>query len=785
VKAYRRNEYGRGVWLLVALLSGLMSVRADARAPQPGARAIEHRRLPLDRAATMVWDANHVPHIFAASLRDAYCLLGWVHARDRMWQMEMQRRTGAGRLAEVLGARWLESDIQMRVLGLYRDAQQDYASLDAATRADLDAYARCVNAYLADRGSHLSGEFSALHLTPEPWRPEDSLVWLRLIGLQLSGNSYEEVLRARLHPVLAPAVYDALFPGGERDSPAVAAVTERPQIDWARFAASLPLPLGPSRASDEWVVDGRLTRSGKPLLANDPHLSLQAPIMWYLASVVTPEGSLSGATVPGLPYHVLGHNDHIAWGFTTTGADVQDLYVETFAGGDSDRYQVPGGTATFGSREEVVKVRSGDDVHLRVRTSRHGPVISDISPELGAAARGGAVALCFVGFAANNPTASALRALNHSRDWKSFRAALRSWQAPVLNVAYADTAGNIGLVVAGVVPIRVRATANLPADGAGGKEDWLGTEQASSRVSLRNPRTHRVVNANDPRVQLGSSLYLSDHFAPEFRLQRIEQLLAGERRLSVGDFLRMQQDVKAGDVESVLPELLRNIDGGDPQALALLRSWDAFMSRDASQPLIYSAWYYQLERTLLGRQLGTAAAAMALETLGSDPARVLRLLALEPQGEQGGLLRDTLAQALERLRVAYGPAESQWRWGDAHPVRFANDVLASLSPAAEVVLQIPMPGGVETLNRQVAISADGAHFPSSQGPGLRAIYDLADLPNSRFIIATGESGDSSTRGFLDLAARWSRGEMIRIGGTEHALFREGDTGIRFTPARAR
>ncbi len=413
------------VLIPTGIVGGVIAWVKFSPPPMTGEVKLPGLAAPVD----LVWDKNAVPHIFAKSLRDAYRTLGWLHARDRLWQMETQRRIGQGRLSELVGKLGLGFDEEMRVLGLYRLAEANYATLSPEVRADVDAYTAGVNAYLAHPAAPLPIEFQLLHATPEPWKPADSLVFGRLMALQLSANYREEALRAELVGKLSPDAFKDLFPGSSEAGPMTLAALNG--IDWQRFAGHLPAVLGPDHASNEWVVDGTQTKSGKPLLANDPHLGLSAPILWYLARTVTPEGNLAGVTFPGVPYTILGHNDRIAWGATTTGGDVQDLFVEDVSPTDPSQYKTPDGQSAFITRDEVIKVRFGGDIHLKVRETRHGPVISDIDPDLAAAVgKDKAVALSFVALNVDDTTVEALRGMDHAHDWPSFQAALKLWHAP-------------------------------------------------------------------------------------------------------------------------------------------------------------------------------------------------------------------------------------------------------------------------------------------------------------------------------------------------------------------
>ncbi len=466
----------------------------------------------LGAPVRIVRDLHAVPRIQAESMTDAYFALGFVHAQDRLWQMDMMRRLGAGRLAEILpgaaGDWGLRSDRTMRTLGLYRLAESSYAALAPEVRYALDVYAAGVNFCLENWQGPLPVEFQLLGYRPEPWRPADSLVWGKLEALQLSGNFREELLRARLMTVLTTQQLNDIFPAGSEPA-TLAAASDPDERRFAalagRVAAALSEPLGPDTASNEWVVDGAHSASGKPVLANDPHLGLQAPILWYLARVETPELTLAGATVPGVPFHILGHNGAIAWGATSTGSDTQDLFVERLVPAPSpdeaERYQTPLGAKPFDTRTETIKLRDGSSQTLTVRASRHGPILPEDSPLANTkAAAGHVLALAFTGLSDKDTGSEAIYRLNRARDWKGFVNALRFHQAPQLNFVFADTGGTIGFISPGLVPVRARGNGSLPVPGWSGLWEWTGTVPFESLPQAVNPPSGRFVNANNAPV---------------------------------------------------------------------------------------------------------------------------------------------------------------------------------------------------------------------------------------------------------------------------------------------
>ncbi len=407
----------------------------------------------LEASVEVLRDADGIVTIRAQSETDAARALGYVHAQDRLWQMDFMRRTGAGRLAELLGPAALPSDRLMRTLGLYRLARTNLEILAPETRALLVAYAEGVNAYLEHPPRAWPLEFHLLAppfgYRPEPWRPADSLVWSRIMALRLAGTWSDEIRRARLSKRLSPEQIDFLWPdypvGVPSTIPGLAALLDG--LPLGRMARNTTWTPVASQASNSWVLAGSQTESGAPILANDPHLSLNAPGQWYLARIETPGLTLTGATAPGLPIMVFGHNGRIAWGFTNTHGDVQDFFIEKFVPRDPGRYQTPGGPRAFETRQETIRVAGAAPVRFTVRSSRHGPLISDIAPRArDAAAPKTALALAWTTLRGDDRTAGAFHAMNRARDWPEFREALRDFHSPQQNIVYADTSGTIGFI---------------------------------------------------------------------------------------------------------------------------------------------------------------------------------------------------------------------------------------------------------------------------------------------------------------------------------------------------
>ncbi|MEO3435218.1 penicillin acylase family protein [Inquilinus sp. CAU 1745] len=728
----------------------------------------------LGAPATVVRDAAAIPHIRAESAADAYFALGYVHASDRLWQMDLQRRIGAGRLSELafIGESGLRLDRLMRTLGLYRDAAASFERLPAEVRAALEAYSAGVNAWLQSRSGPLPPEFVALRYEPEPWTPADSLVWGRLIALQLSGNFRTELLRAALAEILDPALMEDLFPPGIGYPPATLAAGEARAL-----RAALPPPLGPDTASNEWVLSGEHTGTGLPILANDPHLALDAPILWYLASIRTPELTVTGATVPGVPFTLLGHNGTVAWGFTTTGSDVQDVFIERIDPADPGRYLTPEGSEPFLVREEIIGVHGREEpVRLTVRATRHGPVLSDIDPE--AADRAGedhVLALAWTALTDEDLNVEAVYRLNRARDWEDFRAAMRLWRAPQQNVVYADTAGNIGFFTPGDVPIRLDGDGRSPIPGWTGAFDWKGLIPFEELPQAYNPPAGWFVNANNAVVGPDYPYLLAWEFEEPYRARRIEAMLEEISPLTVAGSQEMQLDTVSLAAAELLPLMLtiRAPDAHAAEALAALRRWDHRMNRELAAPLIFQAWLLELGRSLYADELGDGFDDYG----GLEPVVLRRMLTerriwcddVETQSveECGDALTTSLLAALDRLEAKYGSDPSEWRWGEAHRAPLDHPIFSRIPIIDRLFdLGIQTDGGEFTVNRGGMDVGDAATpFAHVHGAGFRAVYDLADLTESQFMIATGQSGHPLSDFYGNLTVRWRDGDYLTIGET--------------------
>ncbi len=751
------------VLLVAAVITGVLWLTLPPRSQQA--------RIPgLSGPVDIGFDTDGIPRIHAASATDAAAALGFVHARDRLFQMDLMRRAASGRLSEIAGPATLNLDRTMRTLGLRMHAEADYPALPAETRAMLEAYARGVNAWIAERGRFSAPEFLFLG-TPEPWEPVDSLLWGETMGLWLSLNWRTELSRQSLAGRAPQQKIDELWPPASGEGHPQAALAPILSHIASELAAVLPRFPGPytlpNSASNEWAVDGRHTATGAPLLAGDPHLAFGFPAIWYLARIETPDGVLAGATAPGVPFLVLGHNGHIAWSFTTTGADVQDVFIETPVG--DSQYQTPDGPHPFSAREERIKIRGGPDQFLTVRETRHGPVISDLPGSSG----GPLLAVSMANLAPGNIAAAGLLALNQARDVDAAGKAAAVITAPVQNLLVADRE-RIAMYVTGRVPIRRAGDGSAPVSGDG-SHDWTGWASGEQLPHIIAPTSGRLVNANDRIAPPDFPVFLGRDWFGDWRASRIRELLQRSDRHTAADFARMQVDVHSPFARQILKTLLAVPVTEDTarRAQGLLRDWDGGMATNAPQPLIFNAWVHHF----YGRVLQQA----GIPVSDGGPLAEFVSYVLTPAGAHwcGGdctaTLQASLTEAINDLARRFGDDPTRWRWGDAHPAVFAHPMLRPLPILGRLAtLSIPSPGDDTTIDRG---GPQYKQFPSVHGAEYRGVYDLADLDRSLFIIAPGQSGNLLSRHARDFLTRWRDGATITLGPTQDAT----TATIRLTP----
>ncbi|MBM3559153.1 MAG: penicillin acylase family protein [Alphaproteobacteria bacterium] len=583
-----------------------------------------------------------------------------------------------------------------------------------------------------------------------------------------------------------------LFPDGPADAPVTLAQAWR-GLPLEHLAAALPPVFAIASASNAWAMAGGRTASSLPLLANDPHLGLSAPGMWYLARVVAHDLQMTGATIPGQPFVVLGHNGAVAWGLTTTHADTQDLFIERIDRDNNSRYLTPEGTQPFTLREERIRVRFRNEPEImRVRGTRHGPVISDLGDAVVPAQPADrALALAWTGLAEDDRTGDAFARLVRAHNAAEVRAAADLFGSPVQNLFYADTAGAIGFRVVGRAPQRRSGYGLLPVEGWSGAYDWTGVIPPDALPGIENPAAGQLVNANNKVTADAKSSRLAVNWPEGFRAARIETLLAGRDDLTAGDMIAIQMDNRAGEVGLLRPALLALVQAAGPdrpdrRALAdVVAAWDGRMERNAIAPTVWTAWFDALQKRLFEPQLGELYAAWGRQRQPHAVAAALNdAKTWCPDADCAGTVAAALDDAHARLTALLGPGTANWQWGALHRARFTHPLGQRLAPIAWLLTAATgTSGGDFTVNRGTAASLHARRaFAHGHGPGLRAVYDLADLSRSLFSMAPGQSGHPLSRHWSDLLERWADGGHRRLDLTHEELERTTAAKLTLNPA---
>lgn len=766
----------------VLLVASLLWYRQAIEPLHEGTLVVGGPQAPVDIRR----DEHGIPTIDARSEHDAYFALGFVHAQDRLWQMEFNRRIAAGRLAEILGPSALPSDQFLRALGVRRAAQRAYEALDAEHRGLIDAYVAGVNAQFAARTGPLPPEFVLTRApAPEPWTPSDCIAWSLMMAWDLASNSMRmEMRRLRLATVFSRAEIDDVYQPQSDAAPGNADFVDMyrvlgllaPTVTSSVTDDAIPVAgfgSGDSVGSNNWVLSGKRTVSGKPLLANDPHLGLTAPSVWYFATLHAPGLAVTGATLPGVPGVVLGRNDRVAWGFTNTGADQQDLYIERINPEDGGEYETPEGWRRFGERVERFGVQGAADVELVVRETRHGPVISDL-PGIAKHFRhtGHALALRWAALEPGDRTVAAIRALNRARSVADAERALADFNVVTQSVVLADSAGAIGFVVTGRIPARhaqddLRGIA--PAPGWDARYDWQGFLPYAEVPREFDPATGYVATANHYIAGPGYPHHLGFDWAAPYRRQRIVQLIGAREKHDVGTMQAIQGDIVSQPAQRLMLLLAaaQPTSAAARDALTRLTAWDGTMAADRPEPLLFHAWRRALTQRIFNDDFGDLAAEF-VATADLTPA-LLRVLEGATTGrdwcdDRGTphraesctlLMTETLEETVARLAQASGRDVAGLRWGEAHIAIAEHRPFSSVAALTRLFeLRTPVPGDTHTVNATALSYRADLPFSTRHASTLRAIVDLAQPDQSLWVQATGQSGNPLSPHYASLLPLW-------------------------------
>lgn len=773
-------------------------------------------RVPgLKAQVEVIRDPMGIPHIYASNVDDLFFAQGYVQAQDRLWQMELYRSIGQGRTAELSGPSGVEDDRFLRTIGLGQAAQADWEATSGPGRAVLEAYAAGVNAYIQSHGDNLPIEFTLLGRKPEPWQPVHTLGWGKVMALDLGRNRTAELLRARLLETLGREKLNQIWLPYPASGPFIIPPEAKSYV-WnagpptpdtpllplgnpdlaAMLARDAALGGGEGIGSNDWVVDGTKSTTGKPLLANDPHLGIQLPSIWYTMGLhCQPVNAdcpfdVVGVSFPASPGIILGHNGQIAWGVTNTGPDVQDYYIEKVNPQNPNQYEYQGKWEEFKSRQETLHVRGAPDESLEVKTSRHGPVMTPVLEGITQT-----LALQWTATRERSSLYDAVLGIDAARNWDEFRAALKSWDVPSQNFVYADVDGNIGYQLPGRIPIRPKGDGSVPVPGWTGEYEWTGYIPFDELPMVYNPPTHFIATANNQVVPNSYKYLITTDWSPPNRAARITQLLQSKEKLSPDDFAAIQGDVSSDSMLRLRQYIVGFTFDKDQflptRAMEWVTKFDGRLAADSYGAAILEVTYQQLVKNIFANKL-SADLFQAYQAAGdlTRPA-VMRLLedpnntwwddpATPQQETRDDILKKSYIQAVDYLGSQFGDAPIEWRWGRIHAATFAHP-FGSIQPLNLLfnVGPLAVPGdGFTVFNTGFS---DGKGFAERTVPSMRLIQDVGNWNQTRHIHTTGESGQPLNKHYADMVNPWRDVSYVSLAFDRAAVLKSAEGTLVMTP----
>ncbi len=782
-----------GTLLAIAVLI-VLTYLYFAQSSPAGKRTIKN----LSDSVVITFDESDVPHIKANTQADAVFALGYLHATERSWQMEVNRRLASGRLSEILGGETVKIDRFIRTLGIKRAAERQFDRYPVAAKRLLQAYADGVNTGNAQLGWALPVEYFLTGSKPGHWSPTDSVAWMLMMAYDLGGNWDKELQRFELSQFLSTKQIWEVLPPYEVGSlvssmdfaklykelnvfnPATGLSEEKSKKLPTTELGSLDLPGGKDGiGSNNWALSGKLTTSGKPLLANDPHLGLSAPAIWYFAHLDAPGMNVIGGTLPGIPGVVLGRTDKFAWSFTNTNPDVQDLYIEQIDSSNPGMYRGPDGPLPFKVHQEIIDVKGSPSITFLVKETRHGPVISDsyARAKRSIDTKRFALALRWTALDTENQSVVGLLEMNRAKDLDTFKQALRKNYAPMQNVVMADAEGNISYQAAGIAPKRVlhQGLYGLaPALGWEKQYDWTGYVPFEQLPASNNPEQGWIATANQRIIAANDPNPLTADWDLPTRYDRIVELIKSRSSHDLSSMKTMQADTLSLGATPLL-DLFKSSNSNHkiaPQAQEIIQKFDGDMSVNSAGALIFNAWADQLTRNLFSRL-----SYLFTESYGSRSFRQPLILALQnpdsswcddPKTNQAESCLDSsnnaLDKALDYLSNQYGSDPKSWSWGKAHIATSEHRPLSKVPVLGGLFnLKTPFPGDAFSINvgRPQLLKSTNP-YETVQGPSMRAIYDLSDLEKSLFIYQTGQSGWVQSKLYRNMNPLWANNEYLPL-----------------------
>jgi penicillin G amidase len=725
-------------------------------------------------------DTYGVPHISAQSEYDAFFAVGYIHAQDRLWQMDVTRRAGTGRLSEALGAPALKTDKMFRTLGLWRHAQKLSQFIDDETRKALQAYADGVNQYIFTHAGKYPIEFDMLNIEPEPWTVEHSLLVSRLMAWELNYSRWIDLLLAELVQRFGEARAKEIFPYWQEEAPLIVPkelhgknVTEslRPIFDAEGDYRSILGLRAIESGSNAWAVSGKKTVTGKPILANDPHLLLMSPARWYELHIVSPTFDVAGMSIPGVPFVVAGRNQRIAWGVTNAMMDDNDYYIEEV---DSlqhpTRYKYKNEWLPIVETVDTIVVKGSLPVAFSIYSTLRGPIVNKMEPT--AQSLSSLISMHWVGHEISNEAGAFLR-INKARNWQEFQDALKLYAAPAQNFVYADIDGNIGYRTGGKLPIRKTKGPTLPFPGWTDEYDWKGFVPFDQMPQAFNPPEGFVATANNKIIDDSYPYLISSHWESPWRSIRISEVLREQEKFTMEDIQRLQLDLVSTQAREFMPYILHAFDSvavTDPimkTTLEYFHSWTFETRKEDVSSALFHTIVTKLIFNTFHDKLGDRLYGL-YDTLASTPLSALSHLLKNPDSEwfddwktpdhetRDVCIRKSVSDALSDLENRLGGELKEWQWGRLHTITFkhmfgANKLLAGFFNIGP----FPIGGSHATVNVGQYFLA--RPYESTVGPSMRQIFNLFDINDTRTVLPPGQSGQVFTQHYKDQVILWLNG----------------------------
>lgn len=734
----------------------------------------------------VIRDKWGIPHIMAKNPSDLFFAQGFTHAQDRLWQMEVNRRTAQGRLSEIFGEIALDTDRAVRTFGFNRLAQTDWDLYDDFAKEAIVAYTKGVNAYLEANQSKLPVEFTLIRHQPGPWHPLDSIAFMRIMMWQLSHSWYSEIVRAQVIEATNPeraAELEIHYP--EQNPTTLPTGIDFNLLDSEGQLTKAPGPfINRGIGSNAWAVSGDKSITGKPYLCNDMHLQISLPSLWYQAHLAAGTYQVAGVTLPGVPGVMVGHNAHIAWGMTLAFTDCEDLFIERFNPDSPNEYLTEDGWKEAEIITERISVKGEVNPHLeKIVITRHGPVVSDVVGYTQERVAVNSMALrpsiAFQGWLV----------LDQAAGWDEFVEAMKLIDAPQLGVTYADTEGNIGFWVTGKVPIRENGNGQIPVPGWTGEYEWVDVVPFDQMPHSFNPECGYVLNCNNRIIPEDYPYYLGNEWMNGYRARRITDKLVSKDKFSPDDFRKLHLDFTCLPGLELLPHL-HGFTSDDPdiqKAVEILNNWDGKLNPESIGGTIYEVFRYSLVRNLLEPALGEDLCNKIMgqgfhplllqsnEFYGHDTVTMLRLLDnqnswwVQNAGGKSELLTKSIKQSVDWLKDELGSDMSKWHWGKIHRVSFQHS-LSLQKPLDSVFNRGPFPiGGDTDTPCQTAMLPNDPYDNQAWAPSFRQIVDLSDLSQSVAVFPPGQSGQLGSPHYSDLIDPWITGEYFPVLWTKDQI----------------